>query len=169
MTTRLASALLAFCLAAALPAAAPADDKPIHVKNAWARKAGMMAHGAGSGQSAGSGHGGGGAQATPSGHGNGAVYATVANTGKTADALVAASSDVAERAELHRTVDEGGVMKMRPQTRIEVPAGGAIEMKPGSYHVMLMGLKRDLVPGEKVAVTLTFEKAGRVVVEAPVR
>jgi copper(I)-binding protein len=168
MMRRLASVLLAFYLAAALPAAAPADDKPIHVKNAWARKAGMMAHGSGSGQPAGGGHGGG-AQATPSGHGNGAVYATIANTGKTADALVGASSDAAERTELHRTVDEGGVMKMRPQTRIEVPAGGAIEMKPGSYHVMLMGLTRDLVPGQKVAVTLTFEKAGRVVVEAPIR
>jgi copper(I)-binding protein len=169
MTARFSSVLLACCLAVALPASAPGDDKPIHIKDAWARKAGMMAHGAGATPPAGSGHAGGSTPATPSAHGNGAVYATITNTGKTADALIAASSDVAERAELHRTVDEGGVMKMRPQARIDVPASGAVEMKPGSYHVMLMGLKRDLVPGQTVAVTLTFEKAGRVVVEAPIR
>jgi len=60
-------------------------------------------------------------------------------------------------------------MKMRPVPKIAVPAGGKIEMKPGGYHVMLLGLKRDLKPGEKVAVTLKFERGGNVPVEAAVR
>ena len=73
------------------------------------------------------------------GGGTGAVYATIANTGKEADALVSASSDAAQTVELHEVKNEGGVMKMRPVQKIAVPAGGKIEMKPGGYHVMLLG------------------------------
>jgi copper(I)-binding protein len=62
-----------------------------------------------------------------------------------------------------------GVMRMRPVARVELPPGGRVEMKPGSYHIMLMGLTRDLHPGAVVAVRLRFEKAGERVIEAPVR
>jgi hypothetical protein len=68
---------------------------------------------------------------------------------------------------------DGGVMKMRAIERLAVPAGKAIELKPGGYHVMLMALKSPLKEGETVPVTLTFEdKAGKkqtVEVKAPVR
>ena len=100
---------------------------------------------------------------------NGAIYVTVANTGTQADALLSASSDAAQTVELHETKKDGGVMKMRPVTKIDVPAGGKIEMKPGGYHVMLLGLKRDLKKGDKVAVTLKFERGGEVSAEATVR
>ena len=60
-------------------------------------------------------------------------------------------------------------MRMRPLTKVEVPAGGRIEMKPGGHHIMLLGLTRDLQPGDTVTVRLRFEKAGERVVEAPVR
>ena len=101
--------------------------------------------------------------------GTGAVYMTLSNSGSQADALVSAASDAAQTVELHEVKNEGGVMKMRPVSAIPVPAGGKAELKPGSYHIMLMGLKHDLKPGEKVAVTLKFEHGGEVRVEAPVR
>jgi hypothetical protein len=71
--------------------------------------------------------------------------------------------------ELHETKNEGGVMTMRPLSRFVLPPGGKLEMKPGGYHVMLLGLTRDLHQGDTVKVTLTFEKSGPVTVEAPVR
>ena len=55
------------------------------------------------------------------------------------------------------------------QGGIEVPAGGQVELKPGGYHVMLIGLMRDLSDGEKFPLTLQFEKGGEVTVEAEVR
>ena len=102
-------------------------------------------------------------------HGNGAVYVTLSNSGSQPDALVSASTDVAQTAELHQTTRDGGVMKMRPVKAIPVPAGGKTELKPGGYHIMLMGLKQDLKPGEKVAVTLKFEHGGETRIEAPVK
>ena len=59
-----------------------------------------------------------------------------------------------------------GVMKMRPLDKgIEIPAGGKLELKPGSYHVMFIGLKKPLVKGDVIKGSLTFEKAGKVAVE----
>lgn len=124
----------------------------IRLANAWARRA--PAHAPVGGHAA---------------HGNGAVYVTITNRGGAADAVVAASSDAATSVELHETRNEGGVMKMQPLAKLEIPAGGQIEMKPGGHHVMLLGLKRDLKPGDHVNVTLTFEKAGKLTVEAHVR
>jgi copper(I)-binding protein len=103
------------------------------------------------------------------GHGTGAVYVTLSNSGSQPDALVSASTDAAETSELHQTTNQGGVMMMRPVKSIAVPAHGKTELKPGGYHVMLMGLKHDLKPGDKVEVTLQFEHGGPVRVEAPVK
>jgi hypothetical protein len=103
------------------------------------------------------------------GAGTGAVYVTLSNTGSQADALVSAATDAAQTAELHETKHEGGVIKMRPVKAIPIPAGGKAELKPGGYHIMLMGLKHDLKPGDKVEVTLEFEHGGQVRIEAPVR
>jgi copper(I)-binding protein len=63
----------------------------------------------------------------------------------------------------------GTMMGMRPVARVEIPAGGTLELKPGSYHIMLIGLSKDLVVGEKIEITLKFEKAGEVKVTAEVR
>jgi hypothetical protein len=110
-----------------------------------------------------------GSKTTMAEHGNGAIYVTLSNSGSQPDALVSASTDVAQKTELHETTRDGGVMKMRPVKEIPVPAGGKTELKPGGYHIMLMGLKHDLKPGEKVAVTLKFEHGGEAQVEAPVK
>jgi copper(I)-binding protein len=97
------------------------------------------------------------------------VYVLIENRGPEADALLGASSDAAKTVELHETRQEGGVMRMRPLAAVEVPAGGRIEMKPGGQHIMLLGLTRDLRPGDKVTVRLRFEKAGEQTAEAEVR
>jgi copper(I)-binding protein len=130
----------------------------IQLENAWARRAPSMVQGGQSSQ-------GGDAMAA----GNGAVYVTISNHGSEADALLSASTDVATTAELHATVEQDGKMVMRPLPKFDVPAGGKLEMKPGSYHIMLLGLKQDLKPGEAVNIGLSFEKAGQMSVEAPVK
>lgn len=74
--------------------------------------------------------------------------------------LVGVSTPVAE-AELHEMRLEGGVMKMRAAPRLELPAGKTVTLKPGGYHIMLMGLKKPLQPGDKVPLKLTFENAAK--------
>ncbi len=87
--------------------------------------------------------------------------------------LVAAASPAAGVVEIHEMAMDGSVMKMRRLSSLALPAGQAVVLKPGGYHVMLMDLKRPLAAGEQVPLTLTLEKAGgqRVTVEvqAPVR
>ncbi len=86
-----------------------------------------------------------------------------------ADTLLGVATDVAEVVELHTVERDGDIMRMRPVTQIEVPAGGNTTLEPGGLHIMLIGLRRDLQAGENVRLTLTFANAGDVVVEAPVR
>ncbi len=101
--------------------------------------------------------------------GNAAVYFTLVNKGNVSDALVGASSDAAETAGLHETRMEGDIISMAPMSRIEVPAGGRTELKPGGLHVMLVELKQDISPGDTVSVTLRFENSDEITVEAEVR
>lgn len=98
-----------------------------------------------------------------------AAYFTVANQGAAPDRLVAVAADVAHEVELHRTVSKDGMLAMEHVDGIPVPAHGATELKPGGYHVMFIGLRRQLLPGETFPLHLTFEKAGRVTVQVAVR
>lgn len=98
-----------------------------------------------------------------------AVYLVVSNTGETADALVAAQSEVAQVVELHQSRMAGDVMQMRPVERVEVPAGGRVELAPGGYHMMLIGLRRELRPGERFPIILRFERGGEITVDVEVR
>jgi copper(I)-binding protein len=72
-------------------------------------------------------------------------------------ALVAVSTPLTARAEIHEMSIEAGVMKMRAIAKIDLPAGRTVELKPGGYHVMLMNLDRPLHAGETVPITLVFE------------
>jgi copper(I)-binding protein len=87
--------------------------------------------------------------------------------------LVSASSSVAGVVELHEMVMDGNVMKMRAVSGLELPAGKAVELKPGGYHLMLMDLRQELKAGESVPVTLVIEGAGgrreTVEIKAPVK
>ncbi|QWE03899.1 copper chaperone PCu(A)C [Polynucleobacter sp. JS-JIR-II-50] len=85
-----------------------------------------------------------------------------------ADQLVSASSPVAGEVQLHEMAMEGNVMKMRQVKNIAVPAGGAIELKPGGLHLMFINIKAPLAAGETVPVKLKFAKAGDVEVKMPV-
>jgi copper(I)-binding protein len=97
-----------------------------------------------------------------------AAYMTIVNRGA-ADQLLSVSTDVAEAAELHNVTTENNVAKMRPVQTLEVPANGRVEFRPGSYHVMLVGVKETLQPGDTVPLTLMFQHAGQIDVTAQVR
>jgi len=110
------------------------------------------------------------ARATPAGAMSGAAYMTLANKTSTADRLTGASSDVAAKVQIHEMKVVNGVMQMREVTGgLAIPAGGSVTLKPGSYHVMLMGLKKPLVAGQSIPLTLTFAKAGNISVTVPVQ
>ncbi len=108
---------------------------------------------------------------SPAAEGTSAAYMMLKNSGNEADALVKAAGTVSDAVEIHEMVMENEVMKMRPVSgqRLEIPAGGAVELKPGGYHIMLIGLKQQLKPGDKIDLTLTFEKSGEKTVQAEVR
>lgn len=102
----------------------------------------------------------------------GAGYLILTNTGKTADRLTGGTTPVASTLEIHEMSMTDGVMRMRPLANgLSIAPGQVVELKPGSYHIMLIGLKRPLNLGDKVPVTLRFEKAGSLkldlVVQAP--
>ena len=99
-----------------------------------------------------------------------AGYMTIANPGGAADALVSVSSPIATSVEIHETTpDASGMMAMRPVDSIDIPAGGSATLEPGGYHLMLMGVTQMPAVGETVELTLTFQKAGDVVVQAEVK
>ena len=105
-------------------------------------------------------------RATPKGAAIGAGYMKITNGGTTADRLMGGSSDVAAKVELHSMAMDNGVMKMRPIAGgLEIKPGETVELKPGSYHLMFVGLKKPLGTGDHVKATLAFEKAGTVAVE----
>ena len=92
----------------------------------------------------------------------GAAYATLVNTGKTDDRLLGGSTPVAASFELHTTLMDSGVMRMRPLKDVAVPAGKSVSFSPGGMHFMLMGLKQPLKAGDTFPATLRFERAGAV-------
>lgn len=91
----------------------------------------------------------------------------------TAARLVGGSSPVAATVEVHEMRMDGGVMRMRAVDALPLPAGQAVALKPGGYHVMLMGLKDSVKPGDTVPVTLRIERDGGKVetleIQAPAR
>jgi copper(I)-binding protein len=103
------------------------------------------------------------ARATVPNQPTGAAYMTIENTGGNADKLIGASSPVAKSVQIHSMSMQGDVMKMREVSDIELKPSTKTELKPGDgYHLMLIGLKQPLKPGDKFPVTLNFEKAGKV-------
>lgn len=146
---------------ASTPASAPAATLgSLQIVDPWARAAALAMPKTDAKTS-------GGAGAMASGP-NSAAYMTIRNTGG-ADRLLAVQCDAAQAVELHTMEMKDNVMQMRPVEGIDVPANGQVELKPGGYHVMLIGLKRELKTDETITVKLRFEKAGEVEVPARVR
>ena len=109
------------------------------------------------------------ARAVPPGQPNSAAFLTLVNTSDTDHSLKAAASPVAATVELHTHTNNNGVMEMRQVPQIDVPAKGRTELKPGGFHIMLIGLKQDMKAGEKAALTLTFEDGSTTTVDAPIQ
>lgn len=89
-----------------------------------------------------------------------AIYMKI-NSGGMSDKLLQAETTIAQSTELHTVEMKDGMMQMHPvEGGIDVPAAGILELKPGGFHVMLIGMKQELKPGDTFNVKLTFEKAG---------
>ena len=125
----------------AIPFAAVADQAGIQVDHVWSR-------------------------AALAGH-EGAVYLTITDRG-TPDTLTGAATPVAAEASLHQSIDDHGVMKMRPVSALPIEPGKPVTLAPGGYHIMLMGLKQALKQGDSFPITLSFAKAGQVTATATV-
>lgn len=124
---------VAIATALLISAAAMAQTGSVEVTDAWAR-------------------------ATPRGAENGAVYLTMRSAA--ADRLTGLTTPIAEKAELHSMTMDGGIMRMTELAAVDLPAGRAVTLKPGALHIMLVGLKQPLQPGQSIPLTLQFENAG---------
>lgn len=144
--------MLAVFLAAALgwfagsPAMAAATGTEVAVSNAWVR-------------------------ATVPGQPVAGAYLDLRATGKLE--LIGVSSPVADRGEIHEMKDEDGMMKMRAVAKVDLPAAETVSLAPGGQHVMLFGIRKPLVEGTKVTLTLKFRRRSGSTftrrVEAPVK
>jgi periplasmic copper chaperone A len=130
-----------FYCAAFYCVAAMAQTGSVEIKDAWAR-------------------------ATPGGVENGAAYLTLLSP--TGDRLTGVTSPVAEKTQLHQMTNDGGIMRMHEIAAIDLPPGQPVALKPGGLHIMFVGLKHPLQPGQAVPVTLQFEKGGTREVSAAV-
>lgn len=109
-------------------------------------------------------------RATPGGAKVAGGYLTIQNKGTAADRLVSVSADIAGKAEIHKMAMDNGVMKMRPlEEGIAIDPGKTVKLAPGGSHLMLQELKGPFKQGDKVPVTLQFEKAGKVAVSLDVQ
>lgn len=98
-----------------------------------------------------------------------AAYLVIKSHDHEPDVLLGATCDAAGSVELHTMKTQGGTMRMKKLDRLALPARGTIALAPGGDHLMLFGLKRPLRSGERVRLTLNFQRAGKVEVEALVR
>jgi copper(I)-binding protein len=99
------------------------------------------------------------------------VFGTVQNTSGQDLRLTGASTDLAATVELHETVDDGtgATLMQEVEGGLTIPAGGSLELVPGGHHIMLMGLQRDIAPGDVVEVRLEFEDGRTLTLSAPAK
>ncbi len=129
--------IIATILLTILAYSADAQTKPsISIENAWARPTTVSAQAA-------------------------AIYLTITDLGAP-DRLVGASTPAAGKAELHETIHDGDVMKMRPVAGLAISQSTPISLAPGGYHIMLTQLNRPFAAGQSFPLSLRFEKAGTV-------
>ncbi len=109
-------------------------------------------------------------RATPNGAKVGTGYLTIENKGTSADKLVGVTGDVSPKIEVHEMSMNNGVMKMRPvEGGLTIDPGKTVKLAPNGYHLMIMDLKSPLKQGDKLPLTLQFEKAGKVAVTLDVQ
>jgi copper(I)-binding protein len=109
-------------------------------------------------------------RATPGGAKIAGGFLTIENKGAAPDRLISGSGDFAGKVEIHEMAMNNGVMTMRPLDKgLAIEPGKTVKLAPGGLHLMLMDLKSPLKQGDKVPLTLDFEKAGKVVVSLDVQ
>jgi len=109
-------------------------------------------------------------RATPNGAKIAGGYLTIENKGTAPDRLVGGSGEIAGKVEVHEMAMNNGVMTMRPLDKgLAIEPGKTVKLAPGGFHLMLMDLKGPFKQGDKVPVTLEFEKAGKVTVSLDVQ
>ena len=108
-------------------------------------------------------------RAMPPGQPNSAAYMVLNNTGEQVLTIVAVSSELAQRVEIHESRQQDGMWRMQAQSSLLLGAGQTTVLAPGSRHLMLFGLKRSLREGEKVQFELTLQGGAQVLVSAEVR
>ena len=110
------------------------------------------------------------ARATPAGASTGAAFMIIRNSGTADDMLLGGASPAAKTVQVHEMTMDGGIMRMRQVPGgLKVPAGGNVQLRPGSYHIMLIDLGGPLSSGKSFPLTLHFRKAGDVPVQVSVR
>lgn len=144
----LASMLVAAVAGACAPGAA-SGPVPV-VEDAWARAARLP-------------------RTPPPGGVNSAAYMTLRNRGTAAARLVGATSPDADTVQIHQSTVENGIARMRPVNGLDLPPGGSVRLKPGSYHLMLLRVRRSLVRGDTVDITLHFATAPDIRLRVPVQ
>ena len=136
----------AILIAGALLLADPSRAAPapqVKVQNAWSRQ-------------------------TPPNASTGVVYMTL--TASTDDRLTAIATPAARQAQLHRSTQTNGIMRMRPvPDGLALPAGKPVAIAPDGYHIMLEGLTSQLRPGDLIPLHLTFARSAPVDVKVTVR
>jgi hypothetical protein len=100
---------------------------------------------------------------------NSAVYFLLRNQGGVADRLMGVETSAAGSVEIHESRMVDDVMRMRKVDGPDIPPQGVVELKPGGLHLMLLGLTKSLVEGDKIHLTLHFQRSGELVVTVPVR
>jgi copper(I)-binding protein len=98
-----------------------------------------------------------------------ALYMVIENHTAQKRALVFASSDAAEKVEMHQMTMNGKVMLMLPVAKIDIPARGKASLNPNGFHMMMYGLKKRPMPGDNVNVMLTLDDGTSLGVTATVK
>ena len=98
-----------------------------------------------------------------------AAYMTLMNNGSIDDQLIGVATSISKVAEIHNVKKENGLMSMYPVEFVELPSRETVEIKPGGFHVMLIGLKKTLKVGEEVELMLHFKNTGKLKIKVPVR
>lgn len=98
-----------------------------------------------------------------------AAYLTIVNGTSETDTLTGVSTDIASKAEVHESFQQGnGMAGMRPAGKLFIKPGSQLELKPGGYHIMLIQLKQDVAEGDTIDLALNFAKTGSLKVKIPV-
>ncbi len=126
------------------------DSPSIKVEGGWARAMPLMEEEGG-------------------GSTNSAVYFLLRNEGGETDRLTGGETDAAAAVQIHQSRIVNDVMRMQRVDGLDIPAGDAVELRPGGLHIMLSGLTRSLVEGEEIDLTLHFRRSGELVVTVPIR